>query len=151
MRRETREAIGAQTDLLISCLRALGLSATRPRSKHYTNAHDWHRSRLLRPEFAICRRARTVQPGVQSRELPDSHSRLWPRRQSPAQWPPRSLADDARTTVSALDGRSGDEPLRCWRHQLPALTKTSSPIGLTKLLLAPADCRSSRHRYVERR
>src|SRR5436305_5563442 len=117
---ETREAIGARTDLLISCLRVLGLSATRRRSKHYTNAPDWRMSRLLRPEFAICRRARTVQPGVLSRELPDSHSTLWPRRQSPAQRPPQSLATDVRTTVSGLHVRSGDEPLRCSRHQLPA-------------------------------
>src|SRR5436305_11464743 len=102
MRGETREGIGAQTHLLTFCHPALGLSATRPRSKHRINAPDSHTSRLLRPEFAVCRLGRTARPGVQSRGRPDTHSTRWRRRQSPAQWPPRSLkaVADVRTHVS---------------------------------------------------
>src|SRR5436305_18046 len=99
---ETREGIGAQTDLLAFCHLALGLSATQPRSKHHTNAPGWRTSRLLRPEFGVCRLGRTAQLGVQSTGLPDSHSMLWRPRQSPAQSPPRSLVavDEVRTLVS---------------------------------------------------
>src|SRR5436305_14334593 len=109
---ETREGIGAQTDLLIYCLRALGLSATPPRSKRYTNAPDWHTPRLLGPALVICRLGRRTQPAVQSRGRPDSHSRRWRPRQSPAQWPPRSLANDLRSIVSGSHARPAAEPLR---------------------------------------
>src|SRR4051812_50229587 len=99
---ETREGIGAQRDLLAFCHPALGPSATRPPSKHRTNAPDWHTSRLLRPEFAAFRLGRTARPGARSRGLPDSHSTPWRWRQSPEQRPLTSLVGvgDLRTPLS---------------------------------------------------